>query len=634
VVGGLASGLASYFAVDETVVRLLFVLGIFVFGQGLIIYLVLWAITPEARTLTDKMQMQGEPVTLSNIESNIKKSLHVGENERESTLVKILLFPFRILAALFSGLSQALGPMLRFSLEALRVLVGLFLVMLSLITTVCLLVALGVCLGWSTNEYGLVHLGDIPVEMVRRSFPTGGFIFAFIAVFIPFLSVGLLGLMMIVRRRLFSAALGWTVFSVWVIGLIGLGVTVPAFANSFRSSYSVEKVQTFDIGNKTLLLKLRDAGEEEYQETRLTLEGYAGNGLRLVQHFKARGRNREQAGIHAEMITYQVTQADSVLTFDANFSFRENALFRAQELEMTLQIPYGKNFVMDEDIRDILRNTLYVNGYDDDQIKGNVWKFTKDSSLVCLTCKEGARRIRSQEGAYDEDNEDRSYAADLNFDEEEGGDDDGYKKRFQLRNFDRLDLGSAFEIRVRQGDAFKVEAGGNRKDVENLDAEVNGSTLNMEYGDNSGFRFGRHRRVKIYITMPRLRAVDFSGASQSVIQGFDATDPVSIHISGASQSKIRMRAAKLDLEVSGASQVNVEGQSEKLEARVTGASTLDAFELAARQVEVDASGASTAQVSADVSLRAEATGASHIRYRGNPKNLNEETSGAGSVSRE
>jgi hypothetical protein len=156
------------------------------------------------------------------------------------------------------------------------------------------------------------------------------------------------------------------------------------------------------------------------------------------------------------MITYQVTQADSVLTFDSNFSFRENALFRAQELEMTLQIPYGKNFVMDEDIRDILRNTLYVNGYDDDQIKGNVWKFTKDSSLVCLTCKEGARRIRSQEGAYDEDNEDRSYAADLNFDEEEGGDDDGYKKRFQLRNFDKLDLGSAFEIRVRQGDELSV----------------------------------------------------------------------------------------------------------------------------------------------------------------------------------
>jgi phage shock protein PspC (stress-responsive transcriptional regulator) len=634
VVGGVASGLASYFAVDETVVRLLFVLGIFAFGQGLIIYLVLWAITPEARTLTDKMQMQGEPVTLSNIESNIKKSLHVGENERESTFVKILLFPFRVIAAIFSGLSQAFGPMLRFGLDALRVLVGIFLMIFSVSAMVALLIALGVCLGWSTNYFGFVHLGDIPVEMVRRSFPIAGFVFAFIAAFIPFLTLGMLGLMMIVRRRLFPSALGWTIFSVWVISLIGIGITVPAFVSSFRSSYTNEKVQTFNIGNKTLLLKMRDAGEEEYQTTGLTLEGYDGNGLRLVQEFKARGRNREQAGIHAEMITYQVTQSDSVLTFDSNFSFREDALFRAQELFMTLQIPYEKKFVMDEDIREILRNTIYDNGYDEDQIKGNVWKFTKDSSLVCITCKEGKRNNRSHSEDYSDRDDDRSYGASVDFDEEENGDDEGYKKTFSLRDFDKLDMGSAFEIRVRQGDEFRVEARGDRKDVENLEVEVNGGSLHMGYENDRGFRFGKQKKVKIYITMPKLRAVEFGGASQSVIEGFESNEPVSINISGASQSKISMQAAKLDLEVSGASEVNMKGQSERLEARVSGASTLDAYELAANQVKVEASGASTARVSADQSLRAEASGASNIRYRGNPSELNKDSSGAGSVSKE
>ena len=72
VLGGVASGLAAYFGADITVIRLLFVLSIFLGGSGLIIYIILWIITPEAKSITERMQMQGEPVTLSNIEHSVK----------------------------------------------------------------------------------------------------------------------------------------------------------------------------------------------------------------------------------------------------------------------------------------------------------------------------------------------------------------------------------------------------------------------------------------------------------------------------------------------------------------------------------------------------------------------------------
>ena len=92
VLGGVSSGIASYFGTDPVVIRVLFVVTMFIGGAGLIAYLILWIITPEARTITEKMQMQGEPVTISNIEENVKKSLHVKEGE-ENLFVKILLFP-------------------------------------------------------------------------------------------------------------------------------------------------------------------------------------------------------------------------------------------------------------------------------------------------------------------------------------------------------------------------------------------------------------------------------------------------------------------------------------------------------------------------------------------------------------
>jgi phage shock protein PspC (stress-responsive transcriptional regulator) len=143
VIGGVSAGIAAFFGIDVTVVRLLFVLSIFFFGTGVLLYFILWAITPEARTLTERMRMQGEPVTLSNIESNIKKSLREDDSREESLLVRILLFPFRVIAAIFSAITRALAPIALFLLEAIRVAAGLLLVVIAVSLFFALLTVLG-----------------------------------------------------------------------------------------------------------------------------------------------------------------------------------------------------------------------------------------------------------------------------------------------------------------------------------------------------------------------------------------------------------------------------------------------------------------------------------------------------------
>ncbi|HEX5168577.1 MAG TPA: PspC domain-containing protein, partial [Cyclobacteriaceae bacterium] len=70
VLAGVSGGIAAYFGVDILVVRILFIAATFAGGIGLLVYIIMWIILPEARTITDRMQMQGEPVTLSGIESN------------------------------------------------------------------------------------------------------------------------------------------------------------------------------------------------------------------------------------------------------------------------------------------------------------------------------------------------------------------------------------------------------------------------------------------------------------------------------------------------------------------------------------------------------------------------------------
>ena len=73
VLGGVCSGIGAYFNIDAVWVRVIFALLIF-FGLGTIIpiYIVLWIIVPAAVTTAQKLQMQGENITIDNIEKTIK----------------------------------------------------------------------------------------------------------------------------------------------------------------------------------------------------------------------------------------------------------------------------------------------------------------------------------------------------------------------------------------------------------------------------------------------------------------------------------------------------------------------------------------------------------------------------------
>lgn len=49
-IAGVCAGLADYFSIDPTIVRLLFVLFFFSGGGGLLLYIILWIVMPEAGT--------------------------------------------------------------------------------------------------------------------------------------------------------------------------------------------------------------------------------------------------------------------------------------------------------------------------------------------------------------------------------------------------------------------------------------------------------------------------------------------------------------------------------------------------------------------------------------------------------
>lgn len=59
VIGGVCSGLAGYFNISAILVRLLFLLGFFLWGTTFVVYVVLWLIVPQAHGVKERLAMKG-----------------------------------------------------------------------------------------------------------------------------------------------------------------------------------------------------------------------------------------------------------------------------------------------------------------------------------------------------------------------------------------------------------------------------------------------------------------------------------------------------------------------------------------------------------------------------------------------
>ena len=394
VLGGVSSGIAAYFGLDATVIRILFIASIFFGGAGFVVYIVLWIITPPALTLTDKMQMKGEPVTLSNIESSIKKNFRVNEGGDESTLLRAVLFPFRLVSALVANLGRAVGPFVAFLGDAARVLVGLFLMAVGGALLATTLGLIGGALGFATlDSYQLetyrfaLNEINVPWEVLQATVPVPALIFGWVALFIPALGLVLGGIAIIARRRVLSPAVGWSALGVWIIALVGLSVTVVPIATDFREDARYSTTETLFIPG-TPIFTLLNKSDNNHDRVRLSLLGHQDSIIQLRKTFEARGRNRERALNNAKTVSYQLRQQDSTLTFPATYTFVEGSPFRDQEVDLTLYVPYEKPFLIDRDLSYILRKSiLYRSGLSTSDLQDNTFRFTRQG-LECMSCNE------------------------------------------------------------------------------------------------------------------------------------------------------------------------------------------------------------------------------------------------------
>jgi phage shock protein PspC (stress-responsive transcriptional regulator) len=73
VIGGVCAGMGAYWDLDPVIVRIIFIALAVGGGLGVLVYLILYIVIPEAKTTSQKIEMKGNPVNIHNIKESVKQ---------------------------------------------------------------------------------------------------------------------------------------------------------------------------------------------------------------------------------------------------------------------------------------------------------------------------------------------------------------------------------------------------------------------------------------------------------------------------------------------------------------------------------------------------------------------------------
>lgn len=434
-VAGVSSGLAHYVGVDPIWVRLLWVILTVGSGGGFILlYGLLWILIPEASTTSQKLDMRGEDINISNIERKVKEGFddvaekvknvdysEVGNKVKKGgktffdTIGDIIMFFFKIFGKFIGIILVIVGA---------ATIIGMFIGMLTVGT-----------LDWIhvPGIDGLIdNVTEAPVWLMSLMF--------FFAIGIPFFFLLYLGLKILVNNlKSIGNIAKFSLLGLWLISiitLIVLGVREAA-SHAFTGSITTENELYLENTSDTLNIQLvsselYDQREHMRMDDMIMIYDNDGNevllsddvrfhikksqdsSLRISVRKEANGPSFNEARGTAEKIDYSYKMSGTTLLLDDFLTANDNSKFNDQDVRVNLYLPVGtiiKYTPSSSRNWTVRAETDRSSG----SLKDFVWKMGVDGVLQCQECPEEKRD-------EDEDNRFRinSDGIDININDEDG----------------------------------------------------------------------------------------------------------------------------------------------------------------------------------------------------------------------
>ena len=402
-IGGVLAGLGHYFGIDKVWLRVLLLILVFAYGTGLLAYIILWIVMPEAVTTSEKLEMTGEPVNISNIEKKVREEFDsVSEkfknvnydkmgNQVKTGADRVVENVGNVFMSIFKVFAKILGVML--ILGGVTILFFLLVGIFTLGTTAF------IEFPWSSFvEAG--NYTDYPVW-------TFGVLMLF-AVGIPFFYLMVLGFKLLIPdMKSLGNVFNYTFLALWIISIALIVSLSIKQATQFAFEGKIIKKEVLQL-NPTDTLQIKFKYNEnfandihDYDNYRLVQDStntelIFSSDVRIkilktdekqayIQIIKeADGESLSSAKQSAEKIKYGYKIEGNQLILDNYLVTDAKNKFRNQEVEINLYLPEGVLFKADEAFRD--RDNSDDEFFNLHHSSADYLYKVESAKVKCLTC--------------------------------------------------------------------------------------------------------------------------------------------------------------------------------------------------------------------------------------------------------
>jgi len=165
--------------------------------------------------------------------------------------------------------------------------------------------------------------------------------------------------------------------------------------------------------------------------------------------------------------------------------------------------------------------------------------------------------------------------------------------------------------------------------LKEISTDVSGDKLTIKTGKNvcpSG-------EISITIGLRNLEEIKASGAINLNTKGKLVTKDLSLNLSGANNATLELDAANLTTTASGVSELNLKGQASSHVVNLDGGGKVHAFDFIVGNYDLQTSGAGEFEINVLHELTVNSSGASSVKYKGNPASINNKKSGVSTITK-
>lgn len=369
ILAGVCAGFSPYLNVSVNIIRLLFLVFIFLWGFGIIFYLALWLIVPPAKRRLDKMAMHGEVPDLHGFKKRFDEEMLFAKSFDKSfpaQLVSVITDIFKFIGKIFSTLAQFFIKSIAFFV----ILFGIGFMLLLIITTASFVGFL--------DENTMLYF---PLNIVNPEFHDGILLASFITLFIPILILVLLSIRYLFNKQVINRTLSYSLLVIWIAGVCSSAYYIARISSEFKETAEItEKVNLpvlktyvleldksknlnrldslnyglLNMPSKFIIIDDYDNNPYNYpRNVKLDFVANANNNAYLSKNFQSQGSNFKEALDNARAIDYKFHISKDTIYLSPRLALQSKN-WRNQEVDLILGLPIGTKIKFDRELAEYL----------------------------------------------------------------------------------------------------------------------------------------------------------------------------------------------------------------------------------------------------------------------------------------